>query len=39
MNLSANSILSYFSFAAGITVGMVLLEPIADQVQAAISKN
>ena len=37
--LTADSLLGYFAFAAGITGGMVLLQPVADQVQAAISKN
>tara|TARA_R100001086_G_C11827743_1_gene255816 strand:- start:127 stop:261 length:135 start_codon:yes stop_codon:yes gene_type:complete len=37
--LTGDSLLSYFSFAAGITVGSVLLQPVADKVQEAISKN
>jgi len=37
--LTGDSLLSYFAFAAGITVGAVLLGPVADQVQDAISKN
>ena len=37
--LTADSLLGYFAFAAGITVGMVLLQQVADQVQSAISKN
>jgi len=37
--LTGDSLLSYFAFAAGITVGMVLLQPLADQVQDAISSN
>ena len=37
--LTADSLLGYFAFAAGITVGMGLLQPVADQVQSAISKN
>ena len=37
--LTGDSLLSYFAFAAGVTVGMVLLSPVADQVQDAISKN
>jgi|TARA_R110002051_G_scaffold158575_1_gene229915 hypothetical protein len=37
--LSADSLLSYFAFAAGITVGMVLLQPVASQVQDAISRK
>tara|TARA_R110000851_G_scaffold87736_1_gene191258 strand:- start:909 stop:1043 length:135 start_codon:yes stop_codon:yes gene_type:complete len=37
--LTGDSLLSYFAFAAGITVGSVLLAPIASQVQEAIRKN
>jgi hypothetical protein len=37
--LTGDSLLSYFSFAAGITIGMVLLAPVAGQVQEAISRK
>ena len=37
--LTGDSLLSYFAFAAGITVGAVLLGPVADQVQSAISRQ
>ncbi len=37
--LTGDSLLSYFAFAAGVTAGMVLLAPLADQVEAAISRN
>ena len=37
--LTADSLLGYFAFAAGITVGMVLLQPVATQVQEAISRK
>jgi hypothetical protein len=37
--LTGDSLLSYFAFAAGITVGSVLLQPVGDKLQEAISKN
>ena len=37
--LTGDSLLSYFAFAAGITVGSVLLSPVADKLEAAISKG
>ena len=37
--LTGDSLLSYFAFAAGITVGSVLLSPVADTLEAAISKG
>ena len=37
--LTGDSLLSYFAFAAGITVGSVLLGPVADKLEAAISKG
>jgi patatin-like phospholipase/acyl hydrolase len=37
--LTGDSLISYFSFAAGITVGSVLLSPVADKLEAAISKG
>ena len=37
--LTGDSLLSYFAFAAGITVGLVLLSPVAAQVQEAISRQ
>ena len=37
--LTGDSLLSYFAFAAGITVGSVLLGPVADNLEAAISKG
>jgi len=37
--LTGDSLLSYFAFAAGVTAGMVLLTPIANQVESAISRN
>jgi hypothetical protein len=37
--LTGDSLLSYAAFAAGITFGFVLLQPVADQVQAAISRK
>jgi len=37
--LTGDSLLSYFAFAAGITVGAVLLSPVGEQLQEAISKN
>ncbi len=37
--LTGDSLLSYFAFAAGITVGSALLQPVGDKLQEAISKN
>lgn len=37
--LTGDSILSYMAFATGITIGFVLLQPVADQLESAISKN
>ena len=37
--LTGASLLSYFAFAAGITVGSVLLGPVADKLQEAISRE
>ena len=37
--LEGDSLLSYFAFAAGITIGSVLLTPVGNIVQDAISKG
>ena len=37
--LTGDSLLSYFAFAAGITVGSALLQPVGDKLEAAISKG